>query len=169
MDPRVAANRALWDEWAPIHVRSAFYDVEAHPFAWVFDDDDAATELRLAYHYWPSPEPLVFTGGESYADPDVPVSEQHEYAWQHSMGEIVTSLAAAGLRIEYLHEHPWVPWKMFPSWSRPTPDRASGGCRSLTTPGCRCSTRSRRRSRRVDVWGSGSTLGPEPGRPRRVR
>jgi 2-polyprenyl-3-methyl-5-hydroxy-6-metoxy-1,4-benzoquinol methylase len=28
MDPRVAANRALWNEWTPIHVRSAFYDVE---------------------------------------------------------------------------------------------------------------------------------------------
>jgi hypothetical protein len=104
------------------------------PVRLVFDDDDAATELRLAYHYWPSPEPLVFTGGESYADPDVPVSEQHEYAWQHSMGEIVTSLAAAGLRIEYLHEHPWVPWKMFPFmvetdpgsgvWRLPEPDNA---------------------------------------------
>jgi hypothetical protein len=28
MDPRVAANRALWNEWTPIHVRSEFYDVE---------------------------------------------------------------------------------------------------------------------------------------------
>jgi hypothetical protein len=23
MDPHVAANRALWDEWTPIHMRSA--------------------------------------------------------------------------------------------------------------------------------------------------
>ena len=29
MDPFVAANRALWNEWTPIHVRSAFYDVDA--------------------------------------------------------------------------------------------------------------------------------------------
>jgi 2-polyprenyl-3-methyl-5-hydroxy-6-metoxy-1,4-benzoquinol methylase len=28
MDPHVAANRALWDEWTPIHVGSAFYDVD---------------------------------------------------------------------------------------------------------------------------------------------
>jgi Methyltransferase domain len=28
MDPHVAANRALWNEWTPIHVRSEFYDVE---------------------------------------------------------------------------------------------------------------------------------------------
>ena len=56
------------------------------------------------------------------------------YIWQHSMGEIITSLATAGLRIEYLHEHPWVPWKMFPFmvetepgsgvWRLPEPDDA---------------------------------------------
>jgi SAM-dependent methyltransferase/uncharacterized protein YxjI len=47
-----------------------FYIAEGHPFAWVFDDADDATELRLRYRYWPSPDdPLVFTGGESYADP----------------------------------------------------------------------------------------------------
>jgi SAM-dependent methyltransferase len=80
------------------------------------------------------PDPLVFSGGESYADPDAPVQGQVEYAWQHSMGEIVTCLASAGLRIEYLHEHPWVPWKMFPFmvetepgsgvWRLPEPDDA---------------------------------------------
>jgi hypothetical protein len=130
MDPHVAANRALWDEWTPIHMRSAFYDVEAwkagrgrdhlpsllveevgdvagkdllnwlpdvprwaevvahfvrsggffyiaeaHPFALVLDDDDAATELRLRDRYWPSPEPLEFPNDGSYADPDVPVEE----------------------------------------------------------------------------------------------
>jgi hypothetical protein len=76
----------------------------------------------------------VFSGGESYADPEAPVQAQVEYAWQHSMGEIVTCLASAGLRIEYLHEHPWVPWKMFPFmvetepgsgvWRLPEPDDA---------------------------------------------
>jgi 2-polyprenyl-3-methyl-5-hydroxy-6-metoxy-1,4-benzoquinol methylase len=28
MDPRVAAIKALWEEWTPIHVRSEFYDVQ---------------------------------------------------------------------------------------------------------------------------------------------
>jgi len=125
-----------WAEVVAHFVRPGgfFYIAEAHPFAWVFDDDDAATELRLRYHYWPSPEPLAFPNDGSYADPDAPVSEPVEYAWQHSMGEIITSLAAAGLRIEYLHEHPWVPWKMFPFmveaepgsgvWRLPEPDDA---------------------------------------------
>ena len=82
----------------------------------------------------PRTEPLEFLGGEDYADPDAPVDGRPEYAWQHSMGEIVTSLATAGLRIKYLHEHPWVPWKMFPFmvetepgsgvWRLPEPDDA---------------------------------------------
>ena len=125
-----------WAEVVAHFVRPGgfFYIAEAHPFAWTFDDDDTATELRLRYHYWPSPDPLVFPNEGSYADPDAPVEEPFEYAWQHSMGEIITSLAAAGLRIEYLHEHPWVPWKMFPFmvetepssgvWRLPEPDDA---------------------------------------------
>ncbi len=125
-----------WAEVVAHFVRPGgfFYIAEAHPFAWVFDDSEAASELRLHYNYWPSPDPLVFSGGESYADPDAPVKGQVEYAWQHSMGEIITSLAEAGLRIEYLHEHPWVPWKMFPFlveiepgsgvWRLPEPDDA---------------------------------------------
>jgi SAM-dependent methyltransferase len=135
-----------WAEVAAHFVRPGgfFYIAEAHPFAWVFDDDEAATELRLHYHYWPSPEPLAFPVEGSYADPDAPVSEQVEYAWQHSMGEIITTLATAGLRIEYLHEHPRVPWKMFPFMVETEPGSGCGGCPSPTTPGCPCCTRSRR-------------------------
>jgi SAM-dependent methyltransferase len=106
------------------------YIAEAHPFAQVFDDDDAATELRPRYHYWPSPEPLEFPTDGSYADPGAHVEQPFEYCWQHSMGEIITSLAAAGLRIEYLHEFPWIVWKMYPFmvetepgiWRLPEPD-----------------------------------------------
>ena len=251
MDPHVAANRALWNEWTPIHVRSAFYDVEGwksgervdlYPLivsevgdvagkdllhlqchfgldtlAWArrgarvtgidiskrgieqarllatetgldgrFLVSDVADlpdnlegdfdvvftslgalnwlpdlprwaevvahfvrpggffyiaeahpsllrrrlgpELRLGSRL-PSPDPLP-----RLADPDAAVEAPFEYAWQHSMGEIITSLATAGLRIEYLHEHPWVPWKMFPFmvetepgsgvWRLPEPDDA---------------------------------------------
>jgi SAM-dependent methyltransferase len=120
-----------WAEVVAHFVRPGgfFYIAEAHPFAWVFDDDNAATELHLRYHYWPSPEPLVFPDTGSYADPDAPVEAPFEYAWQHSMGEIVSSLAAAGLRIEYLHEFPWIVWQMFPfmveteplTWRLPEP------------------------------------------------
>jgi SAM-dependent methyltransferase len=105
-----------WAEVAAHFVRPGgfFYVADAHPFAQVFDDGGAATEPRLRYHYWPSPEPLEFPTEGSYADPSAHVEQPVEYYWQHSMGEIVTSLAVAGLRIDYLHEFPWIAWKMFP-------------------------------------------------------
>ena len=33
------------------------------------------------------------------------------FEWFHSLGEIVTSLSAVGLRIEFLHEHKVLAWR----------------------------------------------------------
>jgi SAM-dependent methyltransferase len=119
-----------WAEVAAHFVRpgGCFYIAEAHPFAQVFDDD-TATKPRLRYRYWPSPEPLEFPTDGSYADPAAHIEQPFECYWQHSMGEIVTSLAAAGLCIEYLHEFPWIAWPMYPylveteprTWRLPEP------------------------------------------------
>jgi len=46
----------------------------------------------------------------SYADRDAPTEGLVEYGWDHSLGEIVTSLADAGLRLEFLHEFDFVRW-----------------------------------------------------------
>jgi hypothetical protein len=35
------------------------------------------------------------------------VRKDVEYSWTHSLGDVVSSLAEAGLRIEFLHEHPF--------------------------------------------------------------
>jgi hypothetical protein len=35
-----------------------------------------------------------------------------EYGWDHGLGEIVTALIDAGLRIESLREYPFVEWKL---------------------------------------------------------
>lgn len=120
-----------WAEVVAHFVRPGgfFYIAEAHPFAQVFDDDEAATELRLRYHYWPSSEPLEFPTAGSYADPDADVEQPFEYYWQHSMGEIVSALAGAGLRIDFIHEHPFAVWQMYPflveteprTWRLPAP------------------------------------------------
>src|SRR6266571_6296263 len=74
------------------------YVAEFHPFTQVMDDGDV-TEPTLFYPYFPSPEPLVFPTQGSYADPDAKVEQPVEFGWSHSMGEIVTTIAEAGLRI----------------------------------------------------------------------
>ena len=87
-----------------------FYITEGHPVMWALDDGEGVTEPRLKYPYFPRPEPLVFPTQGSYADPSAHVNQPVEYGWAHSMGEIVTVLAEAGLRIEFLHEWPFVEW-----------------------------------------------------------
>jgi SAM-dependent methyltransferase len=90
-----------------------FYITEIHPVAQVFAEDNVAPgELRLAYPYWSHREPISFAAQGSYADRNAPTDGLTEHGWDHSLGEIVTSLIDAGLRIEFLHELPFVEWPL---------------------------------------------------------
>jgi hypothetical protein len=78
-----------------------------------FEDEGVRpAELRLRYPYWEHAEPLTFAVKGSYADPDADVGEHTEHGWDHGLGEIVTALIDAGLRIETLVEHPFLEWKI---------------------------------------------------------
>jgi SAM-dependent methyltransferase len=104
-----------WGRVAAHFVRPGgfLYLTEIHPVAQVFAEDGVAPgELRLAYPYWSHPEALRFEVQGSYADRDAPTPGLVEYGWDHSLGEIVTSLADAGLRIEFLHELDFVRWPL---------------------------------------------------------
>jgi SAM-dependent methyltransferase len=104
--------------WARVIARfvapgGRFFITEAHPVLNVFENDGvAAGELRLVYPYWEHREPLVFAVHGSYADPDAEVGDETEHSWDHGLGEIVTALIDAGLRIEALVEHPFLAWKV---------------------------------------------------------
>jgi SAM-dependent methyltransferase len=88
-----------------------FFITEAHPVMNVFENEGVQPgELRLAYPYWEHPDPLVFPVKGSYADPTADVGVQTEYSWDHGLGEIVSALIEAGLRIETLVEHPFLDW-----------------------------------------------------------
>jgi SAM-dependent methyltransferase len=105
--------------WARVAARfvkpgGTFYVTEIHPTAQVFENDGVAPgELRLAYPYWSHTEPLTFDVHGSYADPDAATDPTLvEHGWDHSLGEIVTALIDAGLRIEFLHEFDFCEWKL---------------------------------------------------------
>jgi hypothetical protein len=100
MDEHLASNRALWDEWADINARSEMYaleefkrggsrlrDYEIEEVGPVGDK----TLLHLQCHF----------GIDSLS-----------WARLGGLGEIVTALAQAGLRIEFLHEWPFVDWEL---------------------------------------------------------
>ena len=101
-----------WARLAARFVRpgAILYITEAHPVMWVFDDDEGVTDLRLRYPYWARDEPLEFPTRGSYADPTAHVEQAVEYNWPHGLGEVVTAIAQAGLRVEFLHEFPFVEW-----------------------------------------------------------
>jgi SAM-dependent methyltransferase len=90
-----------------------FFITEAHPVIQAFENEGVgAGELRLVYPYWEHREPLTFAVHGSYADPDADVGDLTEHGWDHGLGEIVTALIDAGLRIEKLIEHPFLDWKV---------------------------------------------------------
>lgn len=89
-----------------------FYISEIHPFTYVFDDTVGTTDLEVRFSYFPRPEPVALPVKGSYANPSATVETKVEYTWPHSMAEVVTSLAAAGLHIDFLHEWPWLDWEL---------------------------------------------------------
>jgi SAM-dependent methyltransferase len=104
-----------WAEVVAHFVRpgGTFYITEIHPVAQVFEHEGVLPgELRLAYPYWEHPRPLAFPVQGSYAEPTAEVATLTEYGWDHGLGEIVTALIDAGLRIESLREYPMVDWKL---------------------------------------------------------
>ena len=96
-----------------------FYMVEFHPAALTCNDDGQ----WFRYSYFPSTEPIRTVEHGSYADPEASTT-QTSYAWSHSLGETVTALAAAGLRIEFLHEFPYSPYDCFAFTREREPGRA---------------------------------------------
>jgi hypothetical protein len=115
-------HAAFWDgyrtsrAWARVVAHflasgGTFFITEAHPVFNVFENEGVEPgELRLTYPYWEHRDPLVFDVTGSYADPSADVGDQKEHGWDHGLGEIVTALIEAGLRIESLEEHRDLAW-----------------------------------------------------------
>lgn len=82
-----------------------FYIVEFHPISMIFESDQETHDWPVAYPYF-SAEPFVEEVVGSYAEPEADVRHT-PYEWAHTLGDTVSALAAAGLRIDFLHEFPY--------------------------------------------------------------
>jgi SAM-dependent methyltransferase len=94
---------SLLDEGGFLHLS------EFHPFTDVLDDDGRT----VAYDYFGDARGARYDIPYTYTD-GPPLAAPTHIEWQHSLGEVVSSLAAAGLRIEFLHEHPTTLFRRFP-------------------------------------------------------
>jgi SAM-dependent methyltransferase len=122
--------------WARIAARfvrpgGTFYVVEFHPFVWVFDDSPGVTDLRVRYPYFTGPSPLEIEVPADYADPAAHVENRITFNFPYELGAVVTSLVAAGLRIEFLHEFPYSPYRCWPF----TAERPDGKARLIEHDG----------------------------------
>ena len=90
------------------------YLAEGHPSALVLDD---AAPKHGELPGWFAPyfdrEACVFDDPTDSADPTVELRNSRTYSWMHPIGEVVTSIVAAGMTLRWLHEHDRVPWRMF--------------------------------------------------------
>ena len=91
------------ENWADIVVQSladdgVFYLFEGHPVADIFDDD-----LEMMGSYFDARP-------RRYNEAGFGVDQEH-YQTQHTLGDVVTALASAGLRIEFVHEFPFAFWR----------------------------------------------------------
>jgi hypothetical protein len=66
--------------------------------------------FRSEGHLWHTPG--------SYVDPEAPTEHNATWEWTHPVGEVVTAIVDAGLRLEFLHEHPITLWQRFPFLER---------------------------------------------------
>ncbi|MAP54262.1 class I SAM-dependent methyltransferase [Altibacter sp.] len=87
-----------------------FYMIEFHPIAWMFDYTQSPPIMRYGYHQ----KDVIYEEYQgTYANMEAPILSK-EYSWNHALGEVVSALTGAGLRIDSLHEHDASPYAIFP-------------------------------------------------------
>lgn len=109
-----------------------FYIAEFHPFAWVFDDAPGVDDLHVKYQYFRGDAPMRFEDEGTYADRTATIEHRETYSWPFTLGDVVTSLIDAGLRIEFLHEFPFSTYQFLPF----TEELAPGKVRLTKHDGC---------------------------------
>lgn len=89
------------------------YFADAHPNLLILEQRDG----RLVHEFpidTPADRPLVFDEAHTYSEDPTPLTATRTYQWIHSLSRIVGALLGAGLTLDFLHEHPSLPWPIFP-------------------------------------------------------
>lgn len=89
------------------------YLAELHPVTDMFGDDGRTVERS---YFRDGPE--VYDGPGSYVDPDAETEHNLTVGWVHTLGEVISAIAAAGLHLEFLHEHPTTLFQRYPVLQR---------------------------------------------------
>ncbi|WP_239513682.1 bifunctional 2-polyprenyl-6-hydroxyphenol methylase/3-demethylubiquinol 3-O-methyltransferase UbiG [Streptosporangium sp. 'caverna'] len=85
------------------------YLVERHPIAEVLGKDGRTVTRDYFLR-----EAAVTDEAGSYADQSAQTTVNRSVQWQHGLGDVVSTLVASGLRLEFLHEHAFTFYPQFP-------------------------------------------------------
>ena len=98
-----------------------FHFADAHPVARAFDapgtTQDPEGRPGCAIPYFDR-APQHFDDPADYMDAEARLANSRTVEWMHTLGDILGALRAAGLRLDWLHEHPRLVWQMFPNLVR---------------------------------------------------
>jgi len=108
---------ARWAEIAAHFVKPGgfFYIAEFHPLTQMSANRAGTTKLEFEISYFHNTM-REDPPGPDYSDPSKTVSATHE--WMYRLGDVVSALAATGLRIEFVHEFAGCIYPHFPFMKR---------------------------------------------------
>ena len=86
---------------------------EGHPLLWALCNPRADELLVLEYPYFETEGGTEFIEPKTYVEHEEELSSPRSIAFNHGIGEILTALLAAGLRLVAFEEHRSVPWDAF--------------------------------------------------------
>lgn len=105
------------DAWAAVIARlltpgGRFVIFEGHPIEWLFDADEHGHWVTTDYDYFAGPEASQGWAPEYIDRLSIPEAEQSwKFARAWTLGEIITALLRADLRLERVAEHPIDWWR----------------------------------------------------------
>jgi len=95
------------------------YLYDGNPMRGTLADDRDDGLLVVETAYFETDEPAAYDDTFTYTD-GPPMTNHRDYEWGHGLGEVVTAVADAGLRLDFLHEHREAPWQPF-TFMEPVP------------------------------------------------
>ena len=102
-----------WAQIAASYVKPGgfFYIAEFHPLSMVFSETAFPPVVEFTYF---DEGAIAWPVEGSYADRSAVLQAKTSYEWNYPLGEVLTYLVEAGLRIEYLHEWDFSVYNQFP-------------------------------------------------------
>ncbi len=106
-----------WAEMIEYYLKPGglFYINDGHPVKNIVEiDEEDEQNLVLKYPYFSEGKTYEWDEEGTYADPEAELEHTKNYQWDHTLGEIINSLAQARLKIEEFKEYPYLADKRYP-------------------------------------------------------